>query len=150
MKEFSTKRAPAPRKKLVKKIVREVREKYGIGSRPFTEADFRAICKRRRIFLLEDEHYRYYAKFPGLYGCYLKFKNSRIRCIWLKSFFEEKMDLRVACHELGHHFMQHEGGVATYYRPDGESRMDANEAEADLFAELAILEERPDRLPIVA
>lgn len=87
----------------VKIIMQTVREKYGITGK-FTDADFYRICEGEGIILLNSDEAR--ALKLETQGLYFPHPSGE-RFIYLRSFFSKKLNLQVATHELGHHFLGH-------------------------------------------
>ena len=135
------------RKHRIEQLVTAIRNKYSIGGRPFTEGDFRRICRGEGIKLARHRRYAWYATFPplkGLLGCALTLPNGT-RVIWLRSFFEPEINLPTAFHELGHALMKHTSEEASYLlaqRDFDGYRDHQQEIEADYFSELALKGDR--------
>ena len=123
----------------VEKVLSEVRIKYGVLERAFTSADFYRICEGENIFLMGRNlnlPKRLVKDIRRIQGCYVRNKEGE-KFIFLESFWARKIDLFVAFHELGHHFIGHSVPAYKASAKQIVVRNKVHEAEADAFAELA-------------
>lgn len=129
----------------VQKTLARVREKYGVHGRAFTKKDFFRICKGEGIELIdpsileratpaERANFRM-PTMKGLGGFYAV--KGGVRMIYLRCFWLKRFNRFVAFHELGHHFLRHQGSqILQAFRSDVKS--DRKERDANAFAALAI------------
>lgn len=139
-----------PNIRKVEKVLANVRKKYDIQNRFLNELDFYRICETEEIMLITPkevkaqnadfsravEGLRKIKKFTG----FIVRGHNDLRFIYLRSLFNRKVDIFVAAHELGHYFLAHTGtSLFSKNKSLAELRQ---EAEADLFAELATGKQR--------
>lgn len=129
--------------KNVEKVFKKVCRKYGTEKGQFTKADFYRICAGENIDLTHPEYdlrnnttvTADLAQSIGSRGFYLTIESDNEAYIFLASFFQKRFNRQTAFHELGHHFLRHEGNLWNY--DDKRAELEQQETEADYFAYLA-------------
>lgn len=128
-----------PRKKLVEKTLRQVREKYRIQGR-FTKADFFRICEGEEILLVQsiDSLKTLFDDLKFIKGFCAYLPRTKQSFIYLRSVFLKRFDLFTAMHELGHYFLKHnliqKDRVSMSHKKYVNSK---HEREANYFSEMA-------------
>ena len=131
-----------PNTRKIEKVLAGIRKKYAIQNRLLNELDFYRICEAEDIMLITpedtknlDEHYQAIVKRLSktkLDGFIAQVEGFNI--IYLRSFFNRKIDMFFAAQALGHYFLKHSYGT---FRLGWFTEDESAEKEADLFAELA-------------
>ncbi len=114
----------------VKQTLATVCRRYGIRRRGVVEADFYRICKGEKIQIIRELFHTLSI------GICFEYRN--VKFIYLHEGLTGDEFLFVAFHELGHHFMHKGEGSKNLFKPLRTAKTRRLEAEANLFAELAL------------
>lgn len=128
---------PIEHMRLVKLIFLQVQKRFDLTSTAFTRNIFSKICKEESIDVIRME-----LEMPGYY---VTKRTGGEKYIFLKKGLSTKEFLRVAGHELGHHFLDHTNmaqsfsfGYGTFAKSRAEQTPERRiaEVEADYFSVL--------------
>lgn len=128
----------------IKQAVFELRIRFGIQNRPFNKTDFLEICKSEDIHVVEDFDgvFEDYIKLRGVYFWY-RFK--KIAVIGINPRLSKRNYLKVAFHEIGHHFMHsYKLKTQTLFKEPLTLNCYVREAQADYFSDLMLSEVKSD------
>jgi Zn-dependent peptidase ImmA (M78 family) len=115
-----------------------VKRKYGISGRPFTFRDFHRICRGENIRV---EHCTVIST-----AYIFTMREYDYRVIVLGRSLRGRNRLFAMFHELGHHFLGHQGRRLRSIGRRGKAVRSKRELDADSFAELATGIKTSDRV----
>lgn len=124
----------------ISQTVSDLRLRFGILDRSCNKADFYEICKSERIAVIDD------FDMWATRGVYMwRRDNWRWRAIAICPKLSRRSWLKVAFHELGHHFL-HRHRTTKHYLTERQPTLNRyiTEAQANLFSDLMLLEVKSD------
>lgn len=119
----------------IQQTVLDVRARFNVQNRAFNKADFFEICGSENIYIVEDFH-SIFEKFMPILGIYLYSK--KWRAIAINPRLSRRNWLKVAFHEVGHHFLHRHKPTEHFLREPQTLNYYIREAQANFFSDLML------------
>lgn len=120
--------------KAIEQTVFGLRARFGVLNRSFNKADFYEICKSENIYVIKTNEWF------NIGGIYMFCKEWRM--VYINPRLSESSFLKVAYHELGHHFLHGRSDRKNFFREPQILNNYVREAQANYFSQLTLAEVR--------